>query len=251
MTQDYSFALKNTIMEIKKAEPFLQNIFIFQKDGQVIAKDETSEESIKTLYAAFNELTRRADFVDSLENLAVEGDNIQVNVSCLNDFYVATVCSKETDKKMLKALTQILVPTVMKIVDNITPPAMEPEPAEISPKELFEEITSSKKQRSIVPTPQAKQLIVEKIGGLLNPSDTVRIGKKIIDDWVNIYGDGIQEVNVETMSGHSEKCKFRPNRDLKQACSGTILITEKIMANLKISKGDLVTVKPVVTCLEA
>ncbi len=41
----YTFALKNTLDEIKNACPDVSNTFIF-KDGKILAKDETDEETI-------------------------------------------------------------------------------------------------------------------------------------------------------------------------------------------------------------
>jgi hypothetical protein len=87
---------------------------------------------------------------------------------------------------------------------------------------------------------------VEKIGGLLTPQDTVRIDSKTAEGWLNLYGDQkIREVNLESISGKTARCKFKPNKDQKQL-SGTILVPEKIMSSLKIGRGELVMVAPVV-----
>jgi len=69
------------------------------------------------------------------------------------------------------------------------------------------------------------------MGGLLAPSNTVRIDCKITDGWLEMYGDKeIHEVNLESINGKTTRCKFKPNKDSKQ-CNGTIQVPEKIMAS--------------------
>jgi hypothetical protein len=245
MSQPYVFALRNALEEIKKAEPCVQKIFLFQKDGEVIAKDDTiGLDEVKALTGFFGELMQRAENIDAIETLTIEGAGTTLNICSIGDLYAGSVFSRETDERTVKALTKIVIPTIIKLVDHIAPLTQtlptHQEKAE-KPKE-----TPKLNKDFMLPKAPVNQFIVEKMGGLLAPSDTVRIDCKITDGWLEMYGEKeIHEVNLESINGKTTRCKFKPNKDSKQ-CNGTIQVPEKIMASLKIGRGELVMVKPVV-----
>ncbi len=117
----YSFALKNTLNEIKNVCPDVSNTFIF-KDGKILAKDETTtEENIKHTMNAFNGIAERADALGELQTVTFQGSKARVNIACQNDFYLTTVASKEADEKYVATLTRVLIPTVIKLVDKLHP----------------------------------------------------------------------------------------------------------------------------------
>ncbi len=95
--------------------------------------------------------------------------------------------------------------------------------------------------------PPVTQLIVEKLSGLLVSSDTVRIDKEIIEKWNELYeGKKIELVCIENINGKSTQSKFRNIKSSKHAGKGVIRIPEKIQFALETSKGELVTIKPVI-----
>jgi hypothetical protein len=54
----YSFALKNTIDEVKEVCPGIKNAFLFRQDGEIIARDgNTSEETTVRAIDAIDDLT--------------------------------------------------------------------------------------------------------------------------------------------------------------------------------------------------
>ena len=80
-----------------------------------------------------------------------------------------------------------------------------------------EEETPEVDDEPLLPEPPVTQLIIEDLGGLLVPSDTVRIDKAVITQWNDLYGDKkIQEVDLETLGGKTTRCKFKPIKDSKQ-----------------------------------
>jgi hypothetical protein len=272
----YSFALKSTLQEIQNICPDISNSFIF-KDGKIIAKDETtSEKDINHTIDAFDAITEKADIIGGLEAVTIQTANGRVNIACMNDFYLTTVSSKEADEKYVNTLTRVLIPTVVRLMDKIRPALpddqtfkpVEPEPVEDEVAEEIDEESESKQpaeeetaptedeeERSapevdpepILPDAPVTQLIVENIGGLLVPSDTVRIDNEIITQWSDLYGDKkLREVNLETLSGKTTRCKFKPIKSSKQSGKGVIGIPEKIQLTLEISKGELVMVKPII-----
>jgi predicted regulator of Ras-like GTPase activity (Roadblock/LC7/MglB family) len=238
----YAFALKNTLNEIKNVCPDVSKTFIFKEDGKILAKDEnTDEETINRAVDAFNALTERANAIGGLESVTLHGANGRVNIACINDFYLTTIASKEADEKYVNTLTQVLVPTVLKLVEKIHPASIDnntftmeqPEP-EVNPEPLL-------------PEPPVNQFIVENLGGLLVPSDTVRIDSAVIVQWKNLYGDNkIEEVDVEALNGKATRCKFKSIKGSKYEGKGIIQMPEKIQLTLQTTKGELVMVKPVV-----
>jgi hypothetical protein len=99
----------------------------------------------------------------------------------------------------------------------------------------------------LLPDAPVTQLIVENLGGLLVPSDTVRVDQGVIAHWNELYGDKkIHEVEVEALSGKTTRCKFRQIKKSKDSGKGIIKMPEKIQLTLETSQGALVTVKPVI-----
>ena len=94
-----------------------------------------------------------------------------------------------------------------------------------------------------LPEAPTTQFMIEKIGGLLVPSDTVRIDSEVIENWQNLYDKKtFTAVSIQTLEGKTVTCKFKPQKDAK----GIIGIPDKILQTLQSSKGKLVIVKPVI-----
>jgi hypothetical protein len=93
----------------------------------------------------------------------------------------------------------------------------------------------------------ATQLIVENIGGLLVPSDTVRIDNETLTQWENLFeGKKVEYVEIETFDGKTTKCKVKPIKDSKYFGKGVVQIPEKMQLTLEIKKGELVRVRPII-----
>ena len=85
----------------------------------------------------------------------------------------------------------------------------------------------------------ATQFIVEHIGGLLVPPDTVRVDNALMLKWKELYGDKkITEVEVETLGGQTTRCKVKPIKDSKLEGKGLIQIPVKIQLNWKPPKAN-------------
>jgi hypothetical protein len=283
----YAFALKSTIDEIQSICPDVSNTFIFKDGKILAKDEATNEKSVNSTIDAFDAIRERADAIGGVEAVTIRGANGQVNIASMNDFYLTKVLSSKADEKYVNTLTRVLIPTVIKLVEKIHPAstgnetlAVKPEPAEeeaakeeVDEKksdnaeeedmenaegdenEPDEEETATTEEEetpevdyeTLLPEPPVTQLIVENLGGLLVPSDTVRLDKAIIMEWNDLYGDKkINEIDVETLDGITTRCKFKPIKDKKHKGKGIIRMPEKIQLTLETKKGDLVTVKPVV-----
>jgi predicted regulator of Ras-like GTPase activity (Roadblock/LC7/MglB family) len=299
----YAFALKNTLKEIKNACPDVTNTFIFEENAKVLAKDdETTDKAIHKSIEAFNAITERADTIGgAVETVTIQSKDGKVTITNMNDFYLTTVASKEADEKYVNTLTQVLIPIVIKLVDEIQPeqaPAEpepepeeeaveaedeeeaaakieepeepeleeeaapeeieepEPEEAELNEPELEEPIEEQQPQEIeepeeenglLIPDPPVTQLIIEDLGGLLVPSDTVRVDNALITQWNDLYGDRkLEEVDIEALNGKTTRCKFKNIKDSKYQGKGIIQMPDKIQKTLETAKAELVMVKPVV-----
>jgi predicted regulator of Ras-like GTPase activity (Roadblock/LC7/MglB family) len=279
----YASTLRNTLNEIRTACPEVSHAFVFKEDGEILAKDENTDEiTIKSAIGSFDDIAERAKAIGGLESVTLYGANGRVNITYINDFFLTTIASKEANEKYVNTLTRIWVPIVLKLVEKIGPASindgifenLEPGPAgdkdvekttgdtgacekelpveptygtETKPEPIKEGPDSEANSDSLLPEPPVNQFIVENLGGLLVPSDTVRIDSAIIAQWKDLYSDKeIEEVDVETLNGNTTRCKFKPIKDSKHEGKGMVQMPEKIQFALQTTKGELVMVKPVV-----
>ena len=267
MTEAYSTALQTIIDEFKNITPEITNSFIFKKNGEIIAGNEaTTECQIKKLIAGFNNIADQAGTIGGIKNLTIQGADSQLNITAMNNLYLATVFSHKADEKIVKTLTRVLVPTVVKLVgqiapellDNELPQAKKPEVKPIEEiflpdmqtthSESIPDVSASFSSESVLPEPPVNQFMIEKIGGLLVPSDTVRVDSEVIAKWRDLYGDKeITQVHIETLEDKAVICRFKPIKKTSHNAKGIIQIPEKILQILQTSKGKLVIVKPEIT----
>ena len=298
----YASALKNTISEIKNICPEVSETFVF-KDSDIIAKDDSiSKKTLDPAILAFNSIEKEAKTLSGLKSIRIEGNKGKINLTCMKKFNFATVLSNKADEKYVNTLTRVLVPTVIKLVDNIQlrlpeneeikedlepvekrskktveitqdtqnilsenqapifelveVPASEQVPIveevhyqEIPKNEASEETSKIElEEDNFLAEPPVTQLIVEKLSGLLVSSDTVRIDKEIIEKWNELYeGKTIEFLHIENINGKSTQSRFRNIKSSKHSGKGVIRMPEKIQFALETSKGELVTIKPIIS----
>jgi hypothetical protein len=255
----YTFALKNTLNEIQNICPDIKSTFIFNEDGEIIAgSDDTPEKSIVRVVDSFDSIMEKVDAIGGIEGMILESSKGRLSISRMNDLYLVTVTSKNADKNYVNTVTRVLVPTVLKLLERINPtsfkhnlPKVEIEPeipaVKAVEKPVEKRIEEPETREPVLPEPTVTQFIVENIGGLLVPADTVRIDNETLSHWQELYGDKkIEEVEVETFGGQVARCKVKPIKDSKHEGKGLIQVPEKIQNTLEIRKGELVRVKPVI-----
>jgi hypothetical protein len=145
----YALALTSTLQEIQNVCPDITSNFIF-KDGKILAKDKNTEEETATqTIDAFNKITESADIIGGLEAVTIQGAEGKVNIAAMNDFHLTTVSSKEADEKYVNTLTRVLIPIVIKLVDEIQPASIETETitsddetiTQVEPEPVEDEVT--------------------------------------------------------------------------------------------------------------
>ena len=264
MTEAYSKALQTIIDEFKTLSPETTNALIFKNNGQTIANTKaTNKGQTKKLILNFGSIAQHAETIGGIENLTIQAADSQLNITAMNNFYLATVSSRAANQKIVKSLTHVLVPTVVRLIDQI---AYLPTENQLPQTVQFEETSSEepvlpvKEEPNIAPIPETQppfeppppqtptnQFMVEKIGGIFVPADTVRIDAEVIAKWSDLYdGKQITMVHIETLDGKKTICKFKAIKEAKTSAKGIIQIPEKILQTLQTEKGKLVMVKPVI-----
>lgn len=265
----YSFALKHTLDEVQKVCPDIRSVFVLNESSELIARDEkTTENTISQAVKTFKEMLEKAETIGGVEDITIEGINGRVNISHMEEIYLFTVTSAKADPNYVRTVTHVLVPTVLKVLEKITPAPLKKNPPrfeeetensdnseeptverveEPEVKKHTEGSQPEEESESILPEAPVTQFIVEDMKGLLAPSDTVRIDSDIIERWNELYeGRSIEEADVETFGGKSVRCKVKPIKDSKLEGQGKIQIPSKVQDALEIKKGELVRIKPAV-----
>jgi predicted regulator of Ras-like GTPase activity (Roadblock/LC7/MglB family) len=252
----YASALQNALTEIGNVCTDVRTSFLFDKEATVIAGDAgTSEALLERVTGSLDGMLEKAETIGGLTSLVVEGDNGQIHISRINDMYLTVVASKNADMKYLKTVTRVLMPTVIKLLDDLmsTPAPLQqfPPPTTLlrpEKEESPEESVQLDVEEEPLPEPEtpSNQLIVESFGGLLVRSDTVQISEHLIDQWKELLDEKeLNLVEVESFNGKASQCKVKGVDDSKLENRAIIRIPDKLCETLNVKKGELVRVKPV------
>ena len=262
VTEAYSNPIQIILEEIKNISPET-NALIFKNNGQTIACTQTiTETQTKKLVANFGSIALQAEAIEGIENFTIQAADSQLNIVAVDDCFLATFSSRTANPEILKSLTQVVVPTVIRLVNQIETHSknQSPKSEQVEEKPNDDAPVLVKEEAAVEPIPEPqppfepvlpktpiKQFMVEKIGGLLVPDDTVRIDGEVVEKWSDIYeGKQFNLVIVEALDGKKTTCKFRAIKESKNNVKGIIQIPEKILQTLQTEKGKLVIVKPVI-----
>lgn len=216
----YAEALKNTLMEIRNICPDINSSFIFTKDGTIVAGDtETADGTIRKALNSFQNVAEKAGTIGGLHNFSVDGDKGKVHISRINDMYLVTATSKNADTNNLRSVTQVIVPTVLKLLESITPAPLK--------------------------STQPQQLTVDTFSGFF-AGDTVQVDPPLLTEWSKLFdGKNVNEIEVETFGEKTTRCKVKEINDPNLQGKGIIRIPERVCKVLDVNKGEPVKIKPV------
>ncbi|UCE16022.1 MAG: roadblock/LC7 domain-containing protein [Candidatus Bathyarchaeota archaeon] len=216
----YTTALNDTLTEIKKICPDINYSFIFTKNGTIIAGNgEAADTLMKKTVHSFQSLTEKAVVIGGLQTFSINGEKGKLHISRINDMYLAVTTSPHADTTYLHSVTNVIVPTVLKLLENIAPTPLQ--------------FTSS------------QQLVVDTLTGFFT-GDSVQIDDTHLKEWSqHLNGKNVNEVELETIGGKKTQCGVKKINDPKRQGKELILIPEKTCRALQTKKGELVKVKPV------
>jgi predicted regulator of Ras-like GTPase activity (Roadblock/LC7/MglB family) len=273
----YAFALKNALTEIRNVCPDVQTSFLFDKEATLVAGDsETPETTLGRVVESLEGILNKSEALGGLNSIVIEGSKGSVHITRVDDLYLTMVASKDADMRYLETVARVLIPTVMKLLDSLSPtPLRHPPPSyPLSKPEVKDELKvddedednerDNQSEEADVEEREVKelerngqlplldlpsnQLIVESFGGLLVRSDTVQISNEIMSQWEDLLeGKKIENVEIESFNGKASQCKVKALDDSKLENKAVIRIPEKLCQALDIKKGELVRVKPIVS----
>jgi predicted regulator of Ras-like GTPase activity (Roadblock/LC7/MglB family) len=223
----YAVALKNALTEINNICPDVRRSFIFAEDRVIATGDpEPDEETMKKTIDSFQSVAEKADSIGSLKAFCVNGNKGKIILFGVNDMYLALAASEDADTTYLHSVTRVVIPTVLKLLETITPtPPASPTPLQSAP---------------------SKQLVVDTLSGFF-VGDSVQIDTELLEEWARFLRESVSEVEIESVDGEAMQCKVKEINDSKLKGKGMIRIPEKVCKTLELKKGELVKVKPAST----
>jgi predicted regulator of Ras-like GTPase activity (Roadblock/LC7/MglB family) len=246
----YTTALNNALDEMRKVCPDIQHAFIYNENGELIAGDTETPQKVTTrVIDAFDDILERAEAIGGVEAITINGDMGTVKLYHFNEHYLVAVYSAKAEVGYVDTVVRVLVPTVLKVLEKLSPTPLKNEE---QVKTSDEEHRGDVKPETSTPEQQAIQLMVEdfegsRIRGLLKRSDAVYVDNETVKLWENMFnGKKIEYVEIETLNGKTTRCKVKPIKDLKYSTKGVVQIPKKIQLTLEIKKGELVLVKPII-----
>ncbi len=217
----YTNALKTTLTEIKNVCPDIKGSFLFTKDGTIVAGDSEASETIKRALHSFQNIREKAEAIGGIHELSVNGTEGNMQVSQVNEMYLATATFRNADTKHLQTITGVIVPTILKLLKDIL---QAPAPLKTAP-------------------PQ--ELTVEKITGFF-VGDAAEVDQIILREWSKFFdGKTINTVEIQAPNGKATQCKVKAIDDKRLEGKGLIRIPEKRLQTLKIKEEEVVRVKPI------
>jgi predicted regulator of Ras-like GTPase activity (Roadblock/LC7/MglB family) len=116
----YATALKTALAEIKNVCPDVNSAYILLNNGKVVANDDNSVDStVEKAMNTLQELTDKSSSLGGLSDLVIDGEKGKVYVSQINGTYSVMALSKRADLTFLRTITNIVFPTVLKVLEGI------------------------------------------------------------------------------------------------------------------------------------
>jgi hypothetical protein len=237
----YNFALKSTLQEIQNACPDMTSSFIF-KDRELIAKDNiTKEETAKQTIVAFNKAAENAAAIGGLKSLTVQSIKGKAKIIAMKDFHLTTVSSKKADEKYINTLTRVLIPIVIKLVEEIQSNSAEtatiksdddvialnePEPDENEVEEEAIDETNPAEVENTAPAEINEESTMQESTGEEKPVDEV-------DDEPLLPEPPVMQLMVENLRG------FRVPSDTVRVDDELILQWDELYSDKKITEVEI------------
>ena len=236
MNRDPSaIALNNAIAEINKAYPDIKNSFIFTKNGTTLTGDqETDQKTIDNIEESLEKLKETAKTIGNLKSFTITTKNGKLTLSNIKDMHLLLATSKNADKNHIHSITHVIIPTILKTMETLTPT----QPQITPPKELIVDTLTGFFDRDSVQIDTEILLELNK-----NKNDPHARVKAALTGEQNIP-ENIEQVKIETFGGKSTLFKVKEITNQNMKGKNMIRIPEKLCKTLEINKGDLVKVEP-------
>ena len=247
-TEACTLALRNALTEIKNVCPDITSTFVFEESGKIVTEDqEIPEVAINNAQEAFRALSEKADAIGGIDSVTFHGSDSKANITRFNNFYVTNVASNEADEKTVTNLTRVMIPTMLRLLQDIYPVSqktIQETKREVEPEP---EITTN--PEPYIPELHASEFTVDTLGfsKFLSDPHMVRIDTALIAEWKELYGnEPITQINIQNpISQKTLRCEFNIIKESKYEGKGIIQLPEKIQLVIEAQKGTKVLVTPV------
>lgn len=260
-TETSTLAFRTAISEIKNTCPGISNIFILNDNNQVITQDQnTSRELIDCTAESLAAIMKTAAIAGGIESLMCSGATQKINCTRYENNYFVTVASDETDEKALSTIARVMVPSMLKLAQEVMTSRKDSIPA--TPKT---KVPAAAHAPTVIATPSpalgrtkpitvevpTAEFVVDNLSGIniiSGDPDTIQIDRALIGQWKELYGDKhIEKATVEDVAtGKRIRCKFQPIKSEKLEGQNVVLIPNRIRSKLEIKKGAMVRIRPVI-----
>jgi len=133
----YAIALKTALTEIKNVCPSIKNpLFLMNNGSIIVGEEQTIDPNLEKAVNSLQGLTEKTACIGGLDDLSIDGENGRIYVSRINDMYFITALSRKTDLSNLRTVTGVILPTIIKVLDSISPEAAS-SPALLEPAPRF------------------------------------------------------------------------------------------------------------------
>jgi hypothetical protein len=250
-TETSTLAFRTAINEIKHTCPGISSIFILNENKQVITQDQnTTQEFIDCTADSLTALMNASSIAGGIESLTCSGTSQKINLTRYENNYFVTVASNETDEKALSTLARVMVPSMLKLAQEVATSRKDTIVVTPKPKAPTHvpAPTRIKSPTAEVPVPE---FVVENVSGISiisSSADTIYVDRALIGQWKEIYGDRlIEDATVEDVTtGKRLRCKFQPIKNEKLDGQNVVLVPNRMQKKLEIKKGATVRIRPVI-----
>jgi len=119
----YATALKTALFEIKNVCPDVNHAFILMENGTVVAADDQPlDPSLEKAVGSIQDLAEKSASIGGLGEFVIDAEKGKVYVSQVNGMYSILALSKRVDLPFLRTITNIVLPTVLKVLHGIDNP---------------------------------------------------------------------------------------------------------------------------------
>lgn len=116
----HATAFKTALAEIKNVCPDVNSAYILLDNGKVVSNDDqVIDSNVEKAMNTLQELTEKGSSLGGLSDLVIDGDKGKVYVSQVNGTYSVMALSKRADLNFLRTVTNIVFPTVLKVLEGI------------------------------------------------------------------------------------------------------------------------------------
>ena len=135
--------------EISGANKDVSKAFVFQ-NGEIFAKSSAvSDNEARKTVAVFEAVASRSSVIGNVRSLSVQGLNGRVDITDIDEYYLAIVASKDIDDGKVENFNHALEPAIFKII-NGSPQPTEP-PVESSPEISLDKEPPEANSKTVLP----------------------------------------------------------------------------------------------------